>query len=57
MSTFIAALPMYEWPETRAATDAEWARFRAFFQRAGIDAPQDHRQAQCRDAGGARRHP
>ena len=27
MSTFIAALPMYDWPETRAATDAEWARF------------------------------
>ena len=55
--TFIAALPMYEWPETRAATDAEWTRFCAFFQRAGIDAPKDHRQAKCRDAGGARRHP
>jgi ABC-type phosphate/phosphonate transport system substrate-binding protein len=40
MSTFIAALPMYEWPETRAQTDAEWSRFRAYFQRAGIDAPQ-----------------
>ena len=40
MSTFIAALPMYEWPETRAATDAEWVRFLAFFQRAGIEAPQ-----------------
>jgi hypothetical protein len=40
MSTFIAALPMYEWPETRDATDAEWARFRAFLQRAGIEAPQ-----------------
>ena len=40
MSTFIAALPMYDWPETRDATDAEWARFRAFFQRAGIEAPQ-----------------
>ena len=40
MSTFIAALLMYEWPETRAATDQEWVRFRAFFQRAGIDAPQ-----------------
>jgi ABC-type phosphate/phosphonate transport system substrate-binding protein len=40
MSTFIAALPMYEWPETRAATDAEWTRFLPFFQRAGIDAPQ-----------------
>ena len=40
MRTAIAALPMYEWPETRAATDAEWTRFCAFFQRAGIDAPK-----------------
>ena len=31
---------MYDWPETRAATDAEWTRFCAFFQRAGIDAPK-----------------
>ena len=41
MRTTIAALPMYEWPETRAATDAEWTRFCAFFQRAGIDAPKN----------------
>jgi ABC-type phosphate/phosphonate transport system substrate-binding protein len=40
MRTAIAALPMYDWPETRAATDAEWTRFCAFFQRAGIDAPK-----------------
>ena len=40
MRTAIAALPMYEWPETRAATDAEWTRFCTFFQRAGIDAPK-----------------
>ena len=38
--TFIAALPMYEWPETRAETDMEWQRFREFFRRAGIDAPE-----------------
>lgn len=38
--TFIAALPQYDWPETRAGTDMEWERFRAFFRRAGIDAPQ-----------------
>ena len=36
MSKFIAALPMYEWPETRAETDAEWVRFRGLFKRAGI---------------------
>ena len=40
MSKFIAALPMYEWPETRAPTDAEWVRFRGLFKSAGIDAPE-----------------
>jgi ABC-type phosphate/phosphonate transport system substrate-binding protein len=38
--SFIAALPMYEWPETRDATDMEWTRFRDFFRHAGIDAPE-----------------
>ena len=38
--SFIAALPMYEWPETQADTDMEWQRFREFFRRAGIDAPE-----------------
>lgn len=37
--SFIAALPMYDWPETRAETDMEWQRFREFLRRAGIDAP------------------
>ena len=41
MSEFIAALPMYDWPETRAETDAEWVRLRGLFQRAGIDAPEN----------------
>jgi len=40
MSDFIAALPMYDWPETREQTDTEWGRFRDFFRSAGIDAPE-----------------
>lgn len=31
---------MYDWPEMRAGTDMEWERFRSFFRRAGIDAPE-----------------
>ena len=41
MSSFIAALPMYDWLETRADTDAHWARLRERLRAAGIDAP-DH---------------
>ena len=40
MSTFIAALPMYDWPETRAETDAEWARV----PRAASSAPASMRR-------------
>lgn len=40
MNRFIAALPMYDWPEVRAETDAEWARLRDAFRAAGIDAPE-----------------
>ncbi|GLS28676.1 ABC-type phosphate/phosphonate transport system, substrate-binding protein [Mesorhizobium albiziae] len=39
MTEFIAALPMYEWPETGAETDAEWARLRGALRDHGIDAP------------------
>lgn len=39
MSEFIAALPMYDWPESRAETDAEWARLRDALRDAGLDAP------------------
>ena len=39
MSSFVAALPMYDWPETRADTDAEWARIAEALRREGIDAP------------------
>jgi ABC-type phosphate/phosphonate transport system substrate-binding protein len=40
MSEFIAALPMYDWPEARAETDAEWARLREAFRAAGVNAPE-----------------
>jgi ABC-type phosphate/phosphonate transport system substrate-binding protein len=40
MSEFIASLPMYDWPESRAETDAEWARLREAFGAAGLDAPE-----------------
>lgn len=40
MSEFIAALPMYDWPEARAAVDAQWARIRDSLRRAGVDAPE-----------------
>jgi ABC-type phosphate/phosphonate transport system substrate-binding protein len=37
----IAALPMYDWPEARAETDAEWRSLRARLSAAGIDAPEE----------------
>lgn len=40
MTGFVAALSMYDWPEARAETDAEWARLREVFGAAGIDAPE-----------------
>ncbi|KQZ13851.1 phosphate ABC transporter substrate-binding protein [Mesorhizobium sp. Root554] len=40
MSEFIAALPMYDWPEVRAEIDAEWARLRDSLRQAGVDAPE-----------------
>lgn len=39
MSDFIAALPMYDWPETRAEVDARWAQLRDRLRTMGIDAP------------------
>ena len=39
MSDRIAALPMYDWREAQAETDAEWSRLRGALQHAGIDAP------------------
>jgi ABC-type phosphate/phosphonate transport system substrate-binding protein len=40
MSEFIASLPMYDWPEALAATDAEWAAIRERLVAAGIPAPE-----------------
>jgi ABC-type phosphate/phosphonate transport system substrate-binding protein len=34
-----AALPMYDWPEVRWATEALWAALRVSFTRRGIEAP------------------
>lgn len=40
MSPFIAALPMYDWPERRDEVDAEWAVIRDRLRADGIDAPE-----------------
>jgi ABC-type phosphate/phosphonate transport system substrate-binding protein len=39
MSRFVAALPMYDWPERRAEVDAEWAVIHDRLRAVGIDAP------------------
>jgi ABC-type phosphate/phosphonate transport system substrate-binding protein len=38
--SLIAALPMYDWSEVRAETDAQWAMLRDALRAAGIDAPE-----------------
>ena len=40
MGGFLAALPMYDWPELRAETDAQWAAIRDRLRGAGIAAPE-----------------
>lgn len=40
MSEFVAALPMYDWPEARSETDALWNRIRDALQVQGIQAPE-----------------
>ncbi|MCA0058151.1 MULTISPECIES: PhnD/SsuA/transferrin family substrate-binding protein [unclassified Mesorhizobium] len=41
MSEFVAALPMYDWPEVRREVDAQWALLRDAFRQGGIiDAPE-----------------
>lgn len=40
MSEFVAALPMYDWPEARAEVDAQWAGLRYALRLRGIDAPE-----------------
>jgi len=39
MSDHIAQLPMYDWPEVRAATDVLWAEIRTALQKRGIASP------------------
>ena len=36
----IATLPMYDWPERRAETDARWAKLRDALHAEGFDAPE-----------------
>ena len=40
MTRFIAALPMYDWPERHGEVDSEWAAIRDRLRAAGIDAPE-----------------
>ncbi len=40
MTAFVAALPMYDWPEIRAETDALWAGLRDRLRAAGVEAPE-----------------
>ncbi|RVC59617.1 phosphate ABC transporter substrate-binding protein, partial [Mesorhizobium sp. M00.F.Ca.ET.038.03.1.1] len=40
MSKFVAALPMYDWPEARGEVDVQWARLRDAFRQRGIEAPE-----------------
>ncbi|KAI1749266.1 ABC-type phosphate/phosphonate transport system, periplasmic component [Xylaria castorea] len=39
MSGFIAALPMYDWPEHRTEVDKQWANLRDRLRASGVDAP------------------
>jgi len=39
MTSSAAALPMYDWPERRAAVDAQWASLRDRLRGMGVDAP------------------
>ncbi len=38
-STYIAALPMYDWPECQAEVDRQWVQLRDRLRARGIDAP------------------
>ena len=37
---FIAALPMYDWPEVRSEVDAQWAAVRDELRKRGVHAPE-----------------
>lgn len=40
MQTLVAAMPMYDWPEVRAETDAAWAGLRRHLLSAGFAVPE-----------------
>lgn len=40
MTDFVAALPMYDWPEMRDEVDAQWATLRIAIRKSGIEAPE-----------------
>jgi ABC-type phosphate/phosphonate transport system substrate-binding protein len=40
MNEFVAALPMYDWPEARDGTDQQWTGIRDALRAAGVDAPE-----------------
>ncbi|WP_274628519.1 phosphate/phosphite/phosphonate ABC transporter substrate-binding protein [Arvimicrobium flavum] len=40
MSRYVAALPMYDWPERTEEVDAQWATIRDRLRAAGVDAPE-----------------
>jgi ABC-type phosphate/phosphonate transport system substrate-binding protein len=37
---YVAALPMYDWPERRHEVDAEWTELREVLRARGVDAPE-----------------
>jgi ABC-type phosphate/phosphonate transport system substrate-binding protein len=39
--SFIASLPMYDWPERRAEVDAEWGAIRDALRERGVEAPDE----------------
>jgi ABC-type phosphate/phosphonate transport system substrate-binding protein len=41
MNAFVAALPMYDWPEARAGADQQWGRLRDTLRAGGVDAPEE----------------
>ncbi len=49
---WIAALPMYDWPEVRSDVDRSWELMRARLIANGIDAPEHLHSAQCGHATG-----
>ena len=49
MRDLIAQLPMYDWPEVRAATDALWAKIHTALQKRSVGAPDTLDREKSRD--------